>query len=130
MSYPETFKESYQVTLSAEPEWIHVEIKGTANYENAKAIWRKILDFCNTHQCYKILGEQRTTNEMSTTDAWKHTEIFSELGINGKYKIAWVDLNPRSYQTTQFIRQALANRYLGYGKIFNDTEKAKSWLNS
>lgn len=119
---------SYQVELSAESDWIHVQIKGTANYDNAKEIWLKIIEFCKLHHCYKILGVQRTSNEMSTTDAWKHTSIFSELGINGKYKIAWVDLNPRTYETTKFIRQVLSNRSLGYGKIFNDTEKAKHWL--
>lgn len=119
---------SYQVNMSAEPDWIRVEIKGTASYENAKDLWPKIIEFCHAHHCYKILGEQRMSNEMSTTDAWKHTSIFSELGINGKFKIAWVDLNPRTIQTTQFIRQVLANRSLGYGKIFTDPEKAKSWL--
>ncbi|MDF3014662.1 MAG: hypothetical protein K0Q78_2866, partial [Cellvibrio sp.] len=40
----------------------------------------------------------------------------------------WIDKNPRTRETTAFIRDVLTNRSIGYGKLFNDVETAKQWL--
>ncbi|RYG20862.1 MAG: hypothetical protein EOO07_04155, partial [Chitinophagaceae bacterium] len=83
---------------------------------------------CNQRKCFYVLGEQDLSTAISTMDAWNHQIIFEEAGITAKFTIAWVDKNPRTFEHTEFIRTVLANRNIGYGKLFSDAEKAKSWL--
>lgn len=119
---------SYQVDIAPEENYIHVVVTGLANYENAHDLWVKIAAACEAHQCYRVLGEQRMINSMSTVDAFNHQKIFLELGIGSKYRIAWVDHNPRTFETTDFIRTVLFNRDLGSGKLFSNITQAKNWL--
>ena len=54
-------------------------------------------------------------------------ELFQRLGITHKYRIAWVELNPKTSATTPFIETVLSNR--GFpGRLFSDASKAKKWL--
>jgi hypothetical protein len=119
---------SYQVEITPEDGYIHVAVSGLANYGNAYDLWVKIAAACEAHQCFRVLGEQRMLNTMSTVDAFNHQKIFIELGITSKYRIAWVDHNPRTFETTDFIRTVLYNRDLGFGKLFSNIEQAKAWL--
>lgn len=119
---------SYQARITAESDYIHVVVEGSANYANALDLWRRIAQACHHHQCFKVLGEQSMQNPMSTVDAWKHKNIFLEAGITAKFKIAWVDNNPHTFESTDFIRTVLYNRDIGYGKLFNDVAAAKAWL--
>lgn len=117
-------------TLEITPhdQYLQVRISGSSTYENAVHLWQSVAAACNQHNCFYVLGEQNMTSGLATTDAWNHQTIFQEAGITAKYVIAWVDKNPRTFDQTQFVRQVLANRDIGYGKLFDDTEKAKSWL--
>lgn len=126
--YKEDFYMSYQVEITPHDDYMHVVVSGLANYENARDLWRRIAIACEEHQCYRVLGEQRMINTMSTVDAFNHQKIFLELGIGSKYRIAWVDHNPRTFETTDFIRTVLFNRDLGYGKLFSNITQAKTWL--
>lgn len=119
---------SYEVEITPEDNYVHVVVTGLANYENARDLWVKIAAACEAHQCFRVLGEQRMINTMSTVDAFNHQKIFLELDIGSKYRIAWVDHNPRTFETTDFIRTVLFNRDLGFGKLFSNITKAKAWL--
>jgi hypothetical protein len=119
---------SYQLEITPEDGYMHVTVSGLANYENAREMWVKIAAACEAHHCYRVLGEQRMLNTMSTVDAFNHQKIFLELGITSKYRIAWVDHNPRTFETTDFIRTVLYNRDLGFGKLFSNMAQAKAWL--
>jgi len=114
--------------ITPQDNYLHVVITGNSSYENAIHLWRKIAEACNQHNCFYVLGEQNMSNAISTMDAWNHQTIFAEVGITAKFVIAWVDKNPKTFEHTQFIRQVLANRDIGYGKLFSDTQKAKAWL--
>lgn len=116
------------IEITPQDNYLHVVISGNSSYENAVCLWQTIADACNKHNCFYVLGEQDMYNGTSTMDAWNHQTIFAEAGITAKFVIAWVDKNPRTFEHTQFIRQVLANRNIGYGKLFSDTEKAKNWL--
>ena len=118
----------YHINITPEADYVHVVVNGDASYANAKKLWHQIADACKTYNCFNVLGEQRLIGQMSTVDAWNHQKIFLEEGITSKYKIAWVDPNPKTYETTNFIRRVLFNRDIGYGKIFSDPEPAKKWL--
>ncbi len=118
----------YSLDITREEHYLHVVISGSSSYENALILWRTIADACHHHNCFYVLGEQHMDTAISTMDAWNHQTIFQEAGINAKFVIAWVDKNPKTFEQTEFIRTVLANRDIGYGKLFSDAEKAKSWL--
>jgi len=116
------------VDITNKGSYLHVLVSGRSSYEDAAIMWRVIADACKQYNCFYVLGEQDLSSGLSTMDAWNHQTIFEEVGINAKYVIAWVDKNPRTFENTEFVRQVLANRNIGYGKLFSDSEKAKNWL--
>jgi len=119
---------SYEVTIKPVGNYLHVFAMGESSVENASTLWKQISAAAKEHNCFNILGEQKISNSMSVTEAWSHHKIFAEEGITGKYLIAWVDPNPKTYEQTKFVRTVLANRDMAYGKLFSDIEKARSWL--
>ncbi|MFO1390121.1 hypothetical protein [Cellvibrio sp.] len=114
--------------ITPKGDYLHVVISGSSSYENALRLWKTIADACREHNCFYVLGEQNMTSPTSTIDAWNHQTIFEEAGITAKFVIAWVDKNPKTFEHTKFIRQVLANRDIGYGKLFSDVDTAKNWL--
>lgn len=114
--------------ITSQDKYLHVVISGSSSYENAVILWQAIAEACKQHNCFYVLGEQHMDTAISTMDAWNHQTIFAEAGITSKFVIAWVDKNPKTFEHTEFIRTVLANRDIGYGKLFSDTEKAKNWL--
>lgn len=119
---------SFEINVLPDSNYVHVVATGDASYENANEMWRSIVSTCNQLQCFKILGENRLRNGLSTMDAWKHQQIFQESGVSSKMRIAWVDQNPNTFPTTEFIGQVLSNRAMINGRLFKDVEKAKLWL--
>lgn len=119
---------SYNKTITPCGEYVDVKVSGIATYANAVDLWESIARVCEEQKCFKVLGEQNVRNPLSTTEAYKHRQIFFDAGIDSRFKIAWVDLNPRTLDVTNFIRTVLHNRDIGYGKIFSDTATAKEWL--
>ncbi|OZY87940.1 hypothetical protein CBP51_04915 [Cellvibrio mixtus] len=105
-----------------------MDVRGMGNYENALFMWQSVVDACEQYQCFKVLGEQYLFDSVSTSEAFDHPTIFKKVGITKKYTFAWVDNNPRTRETTQFVRDVLANRSIGYGRLFNDADSAKRWL--
>lgn len=108
--------------------YLHVEVRGMGTYENAEFMWQSVVNACEQHQCYKVLGEQYLFDSVSTLEAFDHPALFKKVGITQKHRFAWVDKNPRTRETTQFVRDVLASRSIGYGRLFTDTESAKTWL--
>ncbi len=118
----------YEITISHKENYIHVHVEGLGSSEGAMDLWQQIAQACERYQCYNILGEQNLHSTVSTLDALNYPAMFKKLGITKKHRIAWVDNNPRTRETTEFIRDVLANRLMGHGRIFSDTERAKHWL--
>ncbi len=119
----------YQVLISHHEQYLHVEVRGEANYKNALAMWKEVVQACESHQCYRILGEQNMLHTVSTSDAYDHPKLFREAGVTRKHRIAWVDHNPRTRTTTEFIHDVLTNRQVGgQGRVFSNLDKARQWL--
>jgi len=117
-----------ELEISFQQTYIHVRVTGAGTRERIMEVWRRVAAMCRQHNCYKILGEQDLQVGISTLDALDHPDIFREVGITEKFRIAWVELNPRTFETTDFIRNVLANRAMGQGKIFTRVEDARQWL--
>jgi hypothetical protein len=116
------------ITPHLQDNYLHVDVKGVGTYENALAMWVTIAQACEQYQCFNILGEQYLLDTVTTTEAFDHPALFKKAGISIKHRIAWVDKNPRTRETTAFIRDVLTSRSVGNGKLFNDVDAAKQWL--
>lgn len=117
-----------ELKITFHGNYLHVDVRGIGTYENAEFMWQSVADACEQYQCYKVLGEQYLFVSVSTAEAFDHPALFKKVGITKKHQFAWVDKNPRTLETTQFVSHVLANRSIGYGKVFSDVETAKRWL--
>ncbi len=117
--------DNYEITH--EGNLIVVRLKGAENIEVASRLWPDVLMACKEHNCYRVLGVAETTEPLSTMDSFDHAELFQKLGINHRYRIAWVELNPEAYQATSFTEIVLSNRALP-GRLFADVRDAREWL--
>jgi len=118
----------YEIKITPEDGYVHVEISGEATHTNALEMWERIAQACNQYQCYKVLGEQYLKKALTTSDIIDHPKLFKKAGMSQSHLIAWVDHNPRTRSTTEFIRDVLTNRFIGRGKLFNNVDEAKNWL--
>lgn len=116
------------ITPHLQENYVHVDIAGVGTYDDALTLWSAVAHACEQYQCFNVLGEQYLLDTVSTTEAFDHPALFKKAGINIKHRIAWVDKNPRTRETTAFIRDVLTSRSIGYGKLFNDVDSAKRWL--
>ena len=118
------------ITITPHPEenYLHVDAQGMGDYDNAVIMWRSIVQACEQHQCFNVLGEQNLLQTVTIAEAFDHPALFKKVGITPKHRIAWVDKNPRTRNTTEFIRDVLTSRSIGNGRLFNDVETAKNWL--
>lgn len=118
----------YQLTITPKGNYLHVQASGMLNYEIALDAWRRIVQACDSHQCYNVLGEQYMDNPLTTMEAWNHQTLFVEAGVTHKMRIAWVDLNPATLAKTRFTETVLLNRGLVNGRLFTNVSEAKQWL--
>ncbi|WP_323815283.1 hypothetical protein [Cellvibrio sp. NN19] len=116
------------ITPYLEENYLHVDVQGMGNYDNAVTMWSNIAQACEQYQCYNVLGEQNLLQTVTIAEAFDHPALFKKVGITQKHRIAWVDKNPRTRNTTEFIRDVLTSRSVGTGRLFNDVESAKNWL--
>lgn len=117
-----------EVTITPYEDYLHITVKGLGSYKKAEAFWKQVVDACEQYQCYKVLGEQFLLDSMSTAEAFDHPALFRRVGITKKHKLAWVDKNPRTRETTQFVRDVLATRSVVCGRLFDDVDRAREWL--
>lgn len=118
----------YEMKITPENGYLHIQVTGEASYTDTLEFWQKVAKACEEHQCYKILGEQNLTKTLTTSEAIDYPKLYKKAGMNESHLVAWVDHNPRTKETTTFIHDILANRFIGKGKVFYNTEDAKRWL--
>ena len=117
-----------QVDITPMDGYLYVEVSGKGTYDSALELWQTIVNACNQHQCFNVLGVQRVKMAVDTLTALDHHNIFTDLGIDHRYCIAWVDENPRTFESIEFIKNVLATRSNLYGKVFSNQDEAKTWL--
>jgi hypothetical protein len=115
------------ITITFEGDHIRAESRAEKSIEWAREFWTAIVDACKENDCYDILGISESITVVPIMDGFDHIELFRELGITTKYRIAWVELNPAAIKTLKFVDAALFNRILP-GRLFQTEEEAKSWL--
>ena len=115
------------IKITFEGDHIRAESRGEKSIEWSRRLWTAIIDVCKANDCYKVLGISESLTIMPIMDGFDHVELFRELGIDTKYRIAWVELNPDALKTVRFVDAALFNRLLP-GRLFMTEEDAKKWL--
>ncbi|MBN1470463.1 MAG: hypothetical protein JW925_01680 [Syntrophaceae bacterium] len=118
-----------EIIVEYKGNYIHVRHYGKNNYDISLDLWRRVKAACDEHNCFNILGENYTTNELSTMDAFNHLKILEEVGLTLKYRVAWVSNTPETAKGIEFVETVVVkNRGLVNGALFSSIEEAKHWL--
>jgi hypothetical protein len=108
---------------------VYAAMYGKNNYDLSLELWQRIMALCKQHNCFNILGENHTTEELSTMDAFDHLRILEEVGLTLDYRIAWVDEKTPTAKGLEFVETVVVkNRGMANGRLFSNIEDAKSWL--
>ncbi len=57
------------ITIEHKGSYIHVRQYGKDNYDISLKLWRRVVAACEQYDCYNVLGESHTTEELSIVDA-------------------------------------------------------------
>jgi len=117
-----------EIVIDYRDSYIHVRQYGRDNYDVSLDLWRRIVAACDEYNCFNILGESYTTEELSTADAYDHIKIFRLAGVTMRHRIAWVHHGEDLAKNSQFIEDTLTNRGLANGSFFPSIEEAERWL--
>ena len=118
----------YDLIVESQGGYIHARHYGENSYTISLELWRRITAACRENKCYKVLGETFTTNDLSTLDAFDHVKIFQQVGVDRRYRIAWVNHSAPMEKTIRFIETVLKNRGMASGGCFSTQEEARRWL--
>jgi hypothetical protein len=104
-----------------------VQYRGPDSPAISRSIIEQIVEACDQHQCYKTLALAYLENSLDALENYDLPAMFAKVGFNAKHRLAWVDLNPDTYDSTSFAETVLSNR--GFmATLFQDEEKAMQWL--
>lgn len=115
----------FEVTFEGD----HVKLGsyGERSIEYARAMWTEVARVCEENDCYTVLGISRAPNRMPVVDGYEHADLFNELGIDSRYRIAYAELNDENRAVARFVEDVLINRGLP-GRVFASEEEARKWL--
>ena len=118
-----------EVIIEYKGNYIHVRHYGKNNYDISLDLWRRVKAMCDQYNCFNILGENYTTDELSTMDAFNHLKILELVGLTLQHRIAWVNQVKETAMGIEFVETVVVkNRGLVNGAIFSSVEEAKLWL--
>lgn len=114
--------------ISHSDSLIQVRVNGTADDADIRQLWAAIVEACETHDCYDILGISALDQPFSTVTAFNHHEIFTDVGVTLHHRIAWVDANSASEEVLAFTESVLVKRSKLNGGLFPSVEAGTKWL--
>ena len=119
---------AYQSSVSYRNDHVRIEVHGNERgIEKARAFWTQVSALCREHDCLKVLGVSDSTGAVPTMDGYEHADMFRELGISEKTRIAWAELDDHARKATHFVETVLLNR--GWTcKLFDNEKDARQWL--
>jgi hypothetical protein len=118
-----------EIVIEYKGSYIYAALYGKNNYDISLELWRRIMAACKQYNCFNILGENYTTEELSTMDAYDHLKILEEVGLTLQYRVAWVDQATATARGLEFVETVVVkNRGLANGRLFSNVEEAKRWL--
>jgi len=116
-----------QLTVTFEGDHVLVQSNGEKDYEFIERLWAKVSRVCEKHSCFNVLGIGRSTKPFEVMEGYEHPRVFRENNIDGRYRLAWVELNPDALDVVELTVSILASRDLP-GRLFATVDEAKEWL--
>jgi hypothetical protein len=116
-----------ELTITFENDHILVRSDGDKDIEFSEKLWSQVANLCQEHNCFNVLGIARSTTPLEALDGYDHARLFRELDIDGRYRIAWVELETDARDMVNFIETVLVNRGLP-GRAFATETEAREWL--
>lgn len=115
------------ISITYKNNYVEAISDGAKNIEFVYKLWNEIIRTCKEHKCFNILGIANTTSPVTINESIKHVELFKNLGLTDKYRIAWVELNPVHRKTTVLIESILSSHGVNC-KTFTEVADAKEWI--
>lgn len=117
-----------ETTITFEGDHVKAVTQGRKNIDIARLLWTGIATACQEHNCFKVLVLSHAGNPMPLLDGYAHAELFRELGLTAKYRIALVEFDDDIRESaTHFAETVLFNRGLP-GRLFAHEEDARKYL--
>ncbi len=88
---------------------------------------QQIVGACDKYECFNVLVLAYLENSLSTVENYDLSAMFTEVGFSSKHRMAWVDQNPDTFDSTYFAETVLHNRGFSV-RLFREVEDAKQWL--
>jgi len=115
--------------VTFEGDYVRAVSNGEKDLEFSTRVWSEVVRVCELNNCYRVFGLGNTTTPMEALDAYDHGRLFRDLGLDSRYRIAWVETNPEAVDIIAFVETVLFNRGLP-GKLFDHESEALEWLRS
>ena len=116
-----------ETSVTFEGDHVLVYADGEKNYEVIEQIWSRVSRVCEKHQCFDVLGIANSSKPIEAMEGYEIPAVFREYGIDRRYRIAWVELNPDGVDVIELTADILANRDLP-GRLFATVDEARRWL--
>ena len=115
------------IDIQLQDNYVLAKYRGPDSPEISRAIIQQLVDACDEHQCFRIMVLAYLENSLSIIDNYDLATMFREVGFSSKHRLAWVDLNPDTHESTRFAETVLFNRAI-QARLFYDEEDARQWL--
>lgn len=121
---------TYKRKIEFKEEYVQVNLNGEIDAKNELETWKKIREECEKYKCYNVLGiTGKNVSPYTIIDAYEYPKIFEKAGIDSKYRIAWVNKDPKVYNLGKFAVNVMKNQEAGYScQTFLYVSDAKKWL--
>lgn len=116
-----------RLSITFEGDHIRVLADGDKDMDFAESLWSQVARLCEQEHCYKVLGVARSSTPLEALDAYEYARLYRKIGIDKRYRVAWVELEPHASDIASFIDTVLSDR--GYSdRVFSTEEEARGWL--
>jgi len=115
------------IDIQPQGNYLLVRYRGPDSPAISRRIMQRIVGACDECECFNVLVLAYLENSLSTVENYDLSAMFTEVGFSWKHRMAWVDQNPDTYNSTGFAETVLSNRGFS-ARLFREVEDAKNWL--
>jgi len=115
------------LAVTFEGDHVLVRSDGEKDMEFATEVWSQVAATCEESNCFNVLGIAKTKIPLEALDGYEHARLFRDLGIDHRFRIAWVETTADAVDLARFVELVLTNRGLSV-HIFENEKEARVWL--
>lgn len=97
-----------EVSITFEGRYNLLRSDDEKNYEAVERIRSAASRFSQKHRYYNVFGIGRSDEPMKLVEGYEHRSVFREFGIDGHYRVAWVELTANKLAKRSLSRRLLA----------------------